>query len=31
MYDNTLDVDYPPNSGFKSEELEREFRSWGTD
>lgn len=27
MYDNTLDVDYPPNSGFKSEELEREFRS----
>lgn len=26
MYDETLDSDYPPNSGFKSEELEREFK-----
>jgi hypothetical protein len=29
IYDETLDVDYPPNSGFKSEELEREFKSEG--
>lgn len=28
-YDETLDVDYPPNSGFKSEELEREFKLEG--
>lgn len=28
-YDETLDVDYPPNSGFKSEELEREFKREG--
>lgn len=29
IYDETLDVDYPPNSGFKSEELECEFKSEG--
>jgi hypothetical protein len=29
IYDETLDVDYPPNSGFKSEELEREFKMEG--
>lgn len=29
IYDETLDVDYPPNSGFKSEELEREFKLEG--
>ncbi|MDR6236878.1 hypothetical protein [Pseudomonas oryzihabitans] len=29
IYDETLDVDYPPNSGFKSEELEREFKFEG--
>lgn len=29
MYDGTLDADYPPNSGFKSEELEREFKLEG--
>ncbi|SDU23561.1 hypothetical protein [Pseudomonas orientalis] len=29
MYDETLDADYPPNSGFKSEELEREFKREG--
>jgi len=29
MYDETLDSDYPPNSGFKSEELEREFKREG--
>ncbi|WP_455914717.1 hypothetical protein [Pseudomonas syringae] len=29
MYDETLDSDYPPNSGFKSEELEREFKQEG--
>lgn len=28
-YDETLDIDYPPNSGFKSEELEREFKQEG--
>nr|WP_232253644.1 hypothetical protein [Pseudomonas glycinae] len=28
-YDETLDVDYPPNSGFKSEALELEFREEG--
>jgi hypothetical protein len=28
-FDETLDVDYPPNSGFKSEELEREFKREG--
>lgn len=29
VYDETLDADYPPNSGFKSEELEREFKREG--
>jgi len=29
IYDKTLGVDYPPNSGFKSEELGREFKSEG--
>jgi hypothetical protein len=29
IYDETLDVNYPPNSGFKSEEAEREFRQEG--
>ncbi|MGX1173637.1 hypothetical protein [Pseudomonas sp. R151218B TE3479] len=29
IYDETLDVDYPPNSGFKSEEAEHEFRREG--
>ena len=29
IYDETLDADYPPNSGFKSEELEREFKREG--
>jgi hypothetical protein len=29
MYDETLDSDYPPNSGFKSAELEREFKMEG--
>ncbi|MGX9565523.1 hypothetical protein [Pseudomonas viciae] len=29
IYDETLDADYPPSSGFKSEELEREFRREG--
>lgn len=29
MYDDTLDVDYPPNSGFKSKELEAEFSREG--
>jgi hypothetical protein len=28
-YDETLDVDYPPNSGFKSRELEQEFKREG--
>lgn len=28
-YDETLDSDYSPNSGFKSEELEREFKREG--
>lgn len=28
-YDETMDADYPPNSGFKSEELEREFKQEG--
>lgn len=28
-YDETLDVNYPPNSGFKSEALELEFREEG--
>ena len=28
-YDETLDADYPPNSGFKSEELEHEFKREG--
>ncbi|WP_248741937.1 MULTISPECIES: hypothetical protein [unclassified Pseudomonas] len=28
-YDETLDRDYPPNSGFKSEVLEFEFREEG--
>lgn len=29
IYDETLDADYPPNSGFKSEDLEREFKREG--
>ncbi len=29
IYDETLDVEYPPNSGFKSEELERDFKLEG--
>lgn len=29
MYDETLDADYPPNSGFKSEALEHEFKREG--
>ncbi|MFJ4346684.1 hypothetical protein [Pseudomonas sp. NPDC089401] len=29
LYNETLDVDYPPNSKFKSEELEREFKQEG--
>ncbi|PMV22406.1 hypothetical protein C1X21_28020 [Pseudomonas sp. FW305-3-2-15-A-LB2] len=29
IYDETLNADYPPNSGFKSEELEREFKREG--
>ena len=29
IYDETLDVDYPPSSGFKNEVLEREFKSEG--
>lgn len=29
IYDETLDADYPPNSGFKSEELESEFKREG--
>ncbi len=29
MYDETLDADYPPNSGFRSEELELEFKREG--
>ncbi|ENC6657469.1 hypothetical protein ACK325_07670 [Aeromonas hydrophila] len=29
MYDETLDSDYPPNSGFKSEALECEFKLEG--
>lgn len=28
-YDETLDAEYPPNSGFKSDELEREFKLEG--
>lgn len=29
IYDETLDSDYPPNSGFKSDKLESEFRREG--
>jgi hypothetical protein len=29
IYDETLDVDYPPNSGFKTNELECEFKFEG--
>lgn len=29
IYDQTLDFDYPPNSGFKTEELERDFKQEG--
>jgi hypothetical protein len=29
IYDETLDVDYPPNSGFESEELESKFKLEG--
>lgn len=29
IYNETLDVDYPPNSGFKSEDLERQFKLEG--
>jgi len=29
IYDETLNADYPPNSGFESEELEREFKREG--
>jgi hypothetical protein len=29
IYDETLDVDYPPNSGFKSKELEHDFKLEG--
>lgn len=29
IYDQTLDADYPPNSGFKIEELERDFKQEG--
>lgn len=28
-YDETLDPDYPPNSGFKNEGLERKFKLEG--
>lgn len=28
-FDETLNADYPPNSGFKTEELEREFKREG--
>nr|WP_241197543.1 hypothetical protein [Pseudomonas capsici] len=29
LYDESLDADYPPNSGFNSEELECEFKLEG--
>jgi len=29
IYNETLDKDYPPNSGFKNQEQENEFRSEG--
>lgn len=29
VYDGTLDSDYPPNSGFKSSELEGDFKREG--
>lgn len=29
IYDEILDVEYPPNSGFKSEGLERDFKLEG--
>jgi hypothetical protein len=29
VYDETLDADYPPNYGFKSEESERELKREG--